>query len=120
MKGTLLGAFCERGDEQPARCLELWVFPDSSVNLVLNRQTPGGEEEHSFPMALYQLLNVLRKKTFRAESACGTVVLQREEGLVFAEFRSETLGPSWRYCIPIEPFAHALAQVAPEATHFLS
>lgn len=112
MRGVLLGAFCERGSDHTSRCLELWAYPDTTLNLVVNRLGPEGDEEHAFPCAPHQLVNVLvENKSFRSQTPEGTVVVEREDDQVTAEFVSTKGDDRWRHSVPVEPFQNALAQV---------
>lgn len=118
MKGTLLGAFCERGNGLATRCLELWAYPDTTLNLVVNRFDGREEYEYAFPCAPHQLVNVLQNRSFETETSEGKVVLERENDLVKAGFQS-TDGEAWEHSVEVEPFVNALAQVAPEAEDFV-
>lgn len=118
MRGTLLGAFCERGSEASTRCLELWAYPDTTLNLVINRVDAHGDVEYAFPCAPYQLVGVLLDQTFRTQSVSGVVVLSRDGDNVTASFTPATGTGGWQQSVSIEPFASALVTVAPEATRF--
>ena len=115
MTGVLLGAFCERGGVDSTRCLELWAYPDSTLNVVVNRFGIEGDEEYAFPCAPHQLVNVLRNRSFETETLAGVVRIQRDEDNVTARFTSSTKEDGWLHSVPVEPFVSALAQVAPEA-----
>lgn len=114
MRGELLGAFCERGCDQTSQCLELWAYPDTSLNLVVNQHTPQGESEYAFPCAPHQLVNVLNNKSFLSETDEGTVRVEREADTVKAEFVSSDGNERWQHSVPIAPFQNALAQVSAE------
>jgi hypothetical protein len=118
MTGVLLGAFCERGGADATRCLELWAYPDTSLNLVVNRYGPDGEEEYSFPCAPHHLVNVLRHLPFKTVTIDGTVIIERQADRVTTHFTSADLQGGWMQSVPVEPFVSALAQVAPEAESF--
>jgi len=118
MWGTLLVAFCERGGESSTRCLELWAYPDTTLNLVINRGDAQGDVEYSFPCAPYQLIGVLRGQAFEARTTEGAVTLSRDDGVITASFMPASGACGWQQSIPLEPFASALMTVAPEATHF--
>jgi len=120
MWGTLLGAFCERGSEATTRCLELWAYPDTTLNLVINQVDAYGDVEYAFPCAPYQLLGVLLEQTFRTQNVSGVVVLSREGDCVTATFTPATGTGGWQQTVSVEPFASALMMVAPEATRFVA
>jgi hypothetical protein len=111
MRGVLLGAFCERGSDDSSRCLELWAYPDTSLNLVVNRLSADGDEEYAFPCAPHHLIKVLKNESFRSETEDGSVVVEREADNVTAEFVSSKGDERWRHSVPVEPFQNALAQV---------
>lgn len=90
------------------------------MNLVVNQASSDGDLEFCFPCAPYQLVAVLNNQTFRTETVDGQVVVQREEDNVTAAFTSASGGVEWRHSVPLEPFACALMQVAPEADRFVA
>ena len=114
MRGELLGAFCERGGNDISHCLELWAYPDTSLNLVVNQYTPEGESEYAFPCAPHQLVNVLKNKSFLSETEDGRVKVEREENTLKAEFISTDGNERWEHSVPVGPFQNALAQVSPD------
>ena len=118
MWGTLLGAFCERGNEASTRCLELWAYPDTTLNLVINQADSFGDLEYAFPCSPYQLLGVLRDQSFRAQTADGTVLISRDGDTVRATFTPASGSEGWQHTVAVEPFASALKAVVPEATRF--
>ena len=120
MWGKLLGAFCERGGENLTRCLELWAYPDTSLNLVVNCAGGEGEREFAFPCAPHQLVGVLENQTFRSQTDEGAVVIRRDRDSVTAAFTPASGDAGWKHSVPIEPFATALIQVAPEASRFVA
>jgi hypothetical protein len=98
--------------------LELWAYPDTTLNLVVNRFGPDGEEEYAFPCATHHLVNVLRRRPFVTETDDGTVSLERYEDSVRTEFLSSSQDDGWIQSVPVEPCVSALALVAPEAEAF--
>lgn len=119
MKGVLLGAFCERGGIELTRCLELWAYPDTTLNVVVNRFGPEGEEEYAFPCALHNLVGVLQHRPFKQVGAAGTVAIERNGDSVTALYRSADGSDGWRHSVPVETFISALVQIAPEASLYL-
>lgn len=121
MQGQLLGAFCERGGGATVCCLELWAYPDTTLNLVVNRAGAEEELEYSFPCAVYQLFNVLegpRELTFHTSE--GTIAVRRDEENLTATFISASGSVAWVHSVPVEPFVSALRLVAPDADRFLA
>ncbi|WP_144241271.1 hypothetical protein [Fimbriimonas ginsengisoli] len=58
---------------------------------------------------------MLRNRSFRTETDEGSVLVERHEGNVTAEFLSSNGDDGWSHSVPVEPFVSALAQVVPEA-----
>lgn len=121
MQGQLLGAFCERGGEATVRCLELWAYPDTTLNLVVNRAGAEEELEYSFPCAVYQLFTLLEgPRELRFHTDEGTIVVRREDENLSATFTSASGTVAWDHSVPVEPFVSALRLVAPDADRFLA
>jgi hypothetical protein len=118
MRGNLVASFCERSDGQPSRCLEIWSYPDSSLNLVVNRLDEKESQEHVFPCAPHHLVEVLKYKTFHSVTEHGTIFMNRNETVVKAEFTSGSKKEYWSHDVSVGAFAEALAVVSDEVPGF--
>jgi|GEM_PF-2616397 len=118
MTGVLLGAFCERGVDRTTCCLELWSFPDTSINVVLNRFGPDGETEYAFPCAPHHLIGVLMNVPFLCETGESRVSITRSEEHLVAVVMAEE-GVGWRQSVPIEAFAGVLYEAAPDSERLI-
>jgi hypothetical protein len=49
MIGRLIATFCERPRAGTPHALELWAFPDGTLNLVLSEEGVASTGEHAFP-----------------------------------------------------------------------
>ncbi len=84
MKGELLWIGCEKGGEDRLKVLELWTFPDGTLNiLAVTDHTTG--VEHSFPVGLERLEGVLRGKPVEFFATDVVLRIRRCETMVCAE-----------------------------------
>lgn len=118
MRGNLVASFCERSDGQPCRCLEIWLYPDSSLNLVVNRLDKRESQEHVFPCAPHHLVEVLKYKTFRSVTEGGSIYMNRDESVVKAEFTSNSSDDNWSHDVAVGAFAEALAVITDDVPGF--
>jgi len=98
--------------------MDLWAFPDATLNLVLVESGPTDEREYAFPCAPFQLVRVLRGETFRSANADGEVRLSRNGDCVAAELRPNH-GKGWVQCVPVPSLASAIEALDPEASAYV-
>jgi len=108
MIGDLLASFCERGREGGTQCLELWTYPDRTLNVVVTRVSKMDEDEYSFPCAPHHVMGVLQgTRAFRSQNQDAGLVLQRHEDVVIAQVSG--VEGAWEQRVPLESFESALA-----------
>lgn len=108
MIGDLLASFCERGQGGGLRYLELWRFPDGTLNVVANKLQASHELEYSFPCGLPQMVAMLDgRRPFRSEIEGAKIVMSREEDQVRAEVTTPT-GETWTQQVSMESVEAAL------------
>ena len=102
MVGTLVWTSCERGAEQNLRYLELWSYPDGTLNLVAISEGAEGCE-HAFPVCVEQLQGILEGHTMHLRCEHLDLLLERSDDRVCAHCKSESR--SWTHCVAVSEFA---------------
>jgi hypothetical protein len=108
MLGELLVSFYQREHAGASRWLEIWAYPDSTLNLVIASDSTEESEEHSFPCAPHHITNVLNGFDFQTSGPSGFVMLQRQGDALVAEFQRRTDERGWTQSIPVEDFRDSL------------
>jgi hypothetical protein len=110
MIGDLLASFCERGTEGGTQCLELWTFPDQTLNVVVTRVSREDEAEYAFPCAAHHVVGVLNgSRTFRSQVGTAGLTLERTEDDQVRAHVSDTEGEEWQQLVPVDSLESALA-----------
>lgn len=111
MLGSLLMTFLDKSGDAPLRWLELWGYPDGTLNLVIASDEEGVDVEYHFPCAPYHLREVVEGCPFQVSSKEGFVLLDRKDEHISASFqRSGEQG--WQYAIPISDFRSAVDELS--------
>jgi hypothetical protein len=108
MVGKLIVTFCERGELGTHKAIELWAYPDGTMNLVVARDDQGEGSESSFPCALSQLWKVSENRRVELEHEDARVRIERRGSLVCASFDRDADG--WRQCIEATVYEEGLEQ----------
>ena len=111
MTGRLIATYIERYAKDAARWLEIWMFRDHTLNLVVAAEAAGATEEYVFPCAGYQLAGMLNGARMKASNDTGFLTLWREENEVIAEVQNKDLQRSWRLRLAVSEVAHAVAEI---------
>ena len=117
MVGTLVVTFCDRGHEGPARWLEVWSFPDGSLNLVIASSDATVSEEYVFPCAAHTLAAAAAGCDYQVSGPSGWVFLRAEGNRMCAEFRRHEDNRGWIQCIPLAEFREAIEAVQPHGAY---
>lgn len=109
MLGTLLWTGCEKTSKEKIQTLELWSFPDGTLNLVANHGGPV-EDEHTFPICIEQLDGVLRGRvlTLRSDDDVRLTV-EHTHHRVCADYRSGD--ETWKHCVPVDEFRDVVEDI---------
>jgi hypothetical protein len=108
MVGKLIVTFCEREKWGSHKAIELWAYPDGTLNLVVARGGQDEGSESSFPCMISQLWNVLEGHPVEFEHGDAHVTIDECEGLICASFHRN--GDGWRQCIEMTVFEEGLEQ----------
>ncbi|MGV3617542.1 MAG: hypothetical protein ACO1SV_19625 [Fimbriimonas sp.] len=110
MIGDLLASFCERGKEGGTQCLELWTYPDQTLNVVVTRVSREDEAEYAFPCAPHHVLGVLDgSRPFRSQVGNVGLTLERADDQVRAWVSAPAEGYEWQQLVPVDSLESALA-----------
>ena len=109
MVGELIVTFCEGGQEGPSRWLEVWSFPDDTLNLVI-ASAEVELQEYYFPCSRHMLQAVAAGCDYQIAGPAGYVFLRREGERLCAEFRRSDDRHGWSQCVPLQEFQVALAE----------
>ncbi len=112
MTSQLVTTFVERGESGSNRWLEIWVFRDGTLNLVIASDSTKDTEEHVFPCAPYHLRNVLAGSHFQTAGPAGYVMLCREGDQVIATFERNGDATGWSQEIPVQEVDDSLLEAA--------
>jgi hypothetical protein len=100
MIGKLVITFCERSAAGPPKALELWSFPDGTLNIVVASDSEQRQTEWSFPCAIEQLQSVLfGKPLILRDSEDRPMQLARVDDRICATYSA--FGENWRQCIDV-------------------
>jgi hypothetical protein len=112
MTSQLVSTFVERGEPGNNRWLEIWVFRDGTLNLVIASGCTKNPEEHVFPCAPYHVRHVLAGAKFQTTGPAGCVLLRREGEVVVATFISQGDDVGWSQVIPVPEMDRTLLEAA--------
>lgn len=104
--------FLDRGDAGSHRWLEIWVFRDGTLNLVIASEAAKESEEYAFPCAPYHLRNVLAGAQFQTAGPAGFVKMHREGDHVVAAFMRATDAQGWSQMIDVRDIDDSLLEAA--------
>src|SRR5580704_3841800 len=110
MKSQLVMTFLDRGEQGSHRWLEIWVFRDGTLNLVIASEAKKESEEYTFPCAPYHLRNVLAGAQFQTAGPAGFVKMLREGDHVVATFMRSTDDQGWSQVIPVRDIDDSLLE----------
>ena len=84
MKGVILWTGCEQGGQEHINILELWLFPDGTLNVLA---ITGGDKsrEHVFPVALEQLESVINGKSLEFVQGFASLRLELRDTRIVAQ-----------------------------------
>ena len=112
MTSQLVMTFLDRGDTGSTRWLEIWVFRDGTLNLVIASDSARETEEHVFPCAPYHLRNMLEGAHFQTAGPAGYVMMSRQGDEVIAKFERTGDAKGWTQAIPVEEIDNSLLEAA--------
>lgn len=101
MTGLLAATFLDRSSEAMARWLELWVYRDGTLNVVVSSDSSAKNVEHCFPCAPYQIRQVLEGVPFKTSTEEGVMRFHREGDAFVAELENLKLGQAWKHSVPV-------------------
>lgn len=108
MVGELLATFCERCEEGGTQSIELWTYPDHTLNVVVTRVSSELEAEFSFPVAPHQVASVvLDAKPLRTACEYADLTLERHAEHIVARINHSEEEP-WEHRVPADSLHHAL------------
>lgn len=109
MVGDLLASFCERRLKGGTQCLELWTYPDETLNVVVSRFDDQTEIEFSFPFATEQLLEVVSgDRSLKRVGKEADLTLELKDGVVRATVHPLGDYEDWQQQVPAESISRAL------------
>jgi hypothetical protein len=115
MVGELFITFCERSIQGAMRALEIWAYPDSTVNLVVATEDGAKKREAAFPCAQSQLQSVIDGRRLTLENGAAVLRVQRCEDYVSADYYCA--GDGWRQCIEVEALQEAVDRMRLSAAY---
>jgi hypothetical protein len=120
MTGQLIATFLERCAKDDARWLEIWMFRDQTLNLVVAAECGCEAEEYVFPCAGYQLAGMLSGSRMKTVNEKGFLTMWREENQVIVEVQQQDLERSWRLCVPVVEVSQAISEIEVHAGKFVA
>ena len=112
MTSQLVTTFLDRGAEGLNRWLEIWVFRDGTLNLVIASDSAKDTEEHVFPCAPYHLRNVLAGSHFQTAGPAGYVMMYRKGDEIIASFERSGESKGWSQVIDVKDVDDSLQEAA--------
>jgi hypothetical protein len=107
MLGELIATFCERSEMRHLKAIELWAYPDGTLNCVVSRCGSRVSLESAFPCHSSQLQGIMEGRSIRLENEEGCVIIERTGARICARFSG--FGEAWCQCIDVDSFAEAVA-----------
>lgn len=106
MVGELFITFCERSIQGAMRALEIWSYPDSTLNVVVASENGKEKREASFPCSPNQLQKMLDGRRLTLENGSEVLRIQRLDEFVSAEYHCPEAG--WRQCVEADALQDAV------------
>ena len=120
MTSQLVTTFVERGDRGSNRWLEIWVFRDGTLNLVVASESESCSEEHVFACAQYHLRNVLAGAHYQTTGPAGRIDMVRVDEMVEVTFTGTDMLEGWTQNITVEDVDCSLLEAAKMAGTYVA
>jgi hypothetical protein len=120
MTCQLVTTFLEKAEQGSHRWLEIWVFRDGTLNLVVASDSGDDSEEHVFACAPYQLRKVLAGGRYQSANEFGTLEMRLEDDTVIARFDRHDGSEGWSLSAPVEDVDDGLLEAARMAGSYVA
>ena len=108
MIGNLVWTGCERSADSRLQFLELWSYPDGTLNIVAANEAHD-DCEHTFPIAVEQLEGILRGRPLQLHCAHVCLKLEAIDDRVCST--CQTQFESWTQCVPLGEFCELIHEI---------